>query len=122
MENLTTYQNHIYKSLDLKLGKVDNVTRFTNPPKFGEDRDTDLVPPRGGDIFKSRAFYTFLFLFFLFPDTCTTYTHEPIFTHTRMKDADWLEEVLSNQAFFDIFTFWGSLSPKIPRILPPVGK
>jgi hypothetical protein len=31
----TTYQSHIYVSIDVKLGKVDNVTRSTNPAKFG---------------------------------------------------------------------------------------
>ena len=30
----TTYQSHIYESFDLTFGKVDNVTRFTNPVKY----------------------------------------------------------------------------------------
>ena len=33
----TTYQSYNYESLDLQFGKVDYVTRFTNPAQFGED-------------------------------------------------------------------------------------
>ena len=40
----TTYQSHIYESFDLKFGKVDNVTRFTNPAKFGKDRISGGAP------------------------------------------------------------------------------
>jgi hypothetical protein len=32
-----TYQSHIYESIDLSFGKVDYVTRSTNPGKLGKD-------------------------------------------------------------------------------------
>ena len=34
----TTCQSRICESIDLTLGEVVNVTRFTNPAKFDEDR------------------------------------------------------------------------------------
>ena len=40
----TTYQSHGYESSDLKFGKVDNVTRFNNPAKFGYDRISGGAP------------------------------------------------------------------------------
>jgi len=53
----------------------------------------------------------FVFIFF---DTQKAYTHEPILTHNSSKDAEGLKEVPFQQVFFDIFTFWGSFSPKPP--------
>ena len=44
MKISTTYQSHIYESIDLKLGQVDNVTSFTKLAKFGEDRISDGAP------------------------------------------------------------------------------
>jgi len=35
-ETSTTYQSHIYESIELKFGLGDNVTRFSNPAKFSE--------------------------------------------------------------------------------------
>jgi len=43
-ETSTTYQSHIYESIDLKFGQVDNFTRFSNPAKFGEDRFSGDAP------------------------------------------------------------------------------
>ena len=40
----TTYQSHIYESLDLKFVKIDNVMWFTNPAQFGKDRISSGVP------------------------------------------------------------------------------
>jgi len=37
-ETSITYQSHIYKSFDFKFEWGDNVTRFSNTAKFGEDR------------------------------------------------------------------------------------
>jgi hypothetical protein len=50
-----TNQSHIYQSINLKLGKVYNVTRFTNPAKSGEDRINGALP-RGGELYESRVF------------------------------------------------------------------
>jgi len=59
-ETSTTYQSHIYESIDLKFGLGDNVTRFSKSAKFGEDRFS------GGEIYGLRAFLLlFLFLYFL---------------------------------------------------------
>ena len=55
-KTLDTYQSHIYESFDLKLSKVDRVTRFTNSAKFGENGISNGAP-RGGGIYGSRAFY-----------------------------------------------------------------
>jgi len=41
-ETSTTYQSHIYKSIDLKFD--DYVTRFSNPAKFGKDRFSGGAP------------------------------------------------------------------------------
>jgi hypothetical protein len=65
-KKLTTYQSHTYESIDLKLGKVDNVARFTNPAKFGKDQRW-----RPHVVMK----YTVACLFL-------------IFTHNSSKDAD----------------------------------
>jgi len=81
-ETSTTYQSHIYESIDLKFGLGDYVTRFSSPAKFGEDRFT----PRGGKIYGLRAFY-FIFVF-IFLDTPTAYTRKPILAHNGSKDAD----------------------------------
>jgi len=43
-ETSTTYQSHIYESIDLKFGLGNNVTRFSNPAKFGEDRFSGGAP------------------------------------------------------------------------------
>jgi len=45
-ETSTTYQSHIYKSIDLKLGYSDYVTSFSNPAKFSEDRCSGGAPTR----------------------------------------------------------------------------
>jgi len=52
----TTYQSHIYESIDLKFVYGDHVTRFSNPAKFGEDHSV-VAPPRGGEIYGSRAIF-----------------------------------------------------------------
>jgi len=43
-ETSTTYQSHIYESIDMKFGWGDHVTRFSNPAKFGEDRVSGIAP------------------------------------------------------------------------------
>jgi len=63
----------------------------------------------------------FVFVF-IFLDTHTAYTREPIWTRNSSKDADVLEKVPFKQVFFYIFTLWGSFSPKTPNIPLPVGK
>jgi len=63
-----------------------------------------------------------LFYCFYIPWTRLAYTHKPILKHNSSNDADWLEEVLFKQVFFDIFTFWGSFSPKTPNSSLPIGK
>jgi len=65
-----------------------------------------VAPPRGAEIYGSRAFLLLLFLF-LYSLTRTTYrpTREPILAHNSSKDADWLKEVPFKQVFFDIFIF-----------------
>ena len=56
----------------------------------------------------------FIFIF-LFLDTCTAFTREPISTHKSSKDADWLKEV-PLESFFSIFSrFGGQLPPKTPE-------
>jgi len=43
-ETLTTYQSHIYESIDLKFGWGDYDTRFSNPAEFSEDRISGGAP------------------------------------------------------------------------------
>jgi len=40
----TTYQSHIYESIDLKFLKGDYVTRFSHPAKFSEYRFSGGAP------------------------------------------------------------------------------
>jgi len=120
-ENSTTYQSHIYESIDLKFGQSDNVTRFSNPAKFGEDRFS-VVAPRGGEIYGSRTFFIIIIFVFIFLDTHTAYTREPILTHSSSKDAVELKKCPFSKFFLDIFTFWGSFSPQNPNISLPVRK
>jgi len=76
-------------------------------------------------------FLLFLFLYFLTSLQPIPVGHKPILTHNSSKDAGWLKEVPFKQVFFDIFTFWGVISPKyfifhvsyfIFHIPLPVGK
>jgi len=53
------------------------------------------------------AFFIIIIFVFIFLDTHTAYTREPILTHNSSKDADWLTEVPFKEVFFNIFTFWG---------------
>ena len=104
----TTYQSHIYESIDLNFGKLDYITPSTNLAKFCNDRISGGAPTWWWNMRVTRLFLLLLLsLFFLFLDTCTACTREPIFTHNSSKDADWLKEVPSKQVFLDIFTFWG---------------
>ena len=112
----TTYQSHIYESVDFKLGKVDYVTRFSNPAKFGGDRISGGASTWWWNI---RATCLFFFI-----GTCTVYTRKPIFTHNSLKDADWFKGVPSKQVFFDIF-FLVVIFPQtliILRLSPPLRK
>jgi len=48
-----------------------------------------VMPPRGGEIYGSRAFFIIIIIFvFIFPDTHTAYICEPILTHNSSKDVD----------------------------------
>jgi len=50
-----------------------------------------VAPLRGGEIYGARAFYYYYYLFFavfIFLDTHTAYTREPILTHNSSKDSD----------------------------------
>ena len=80
------------------------------------------VAPRIREIYTSCDFSSFLPYCLFFLRTCIGQTDRDNFTHDGLKDAVWLKEVLSQQVFFYILTFWGSFSPKTPKISPPVGK
>jgi len=82
-----------------------------------------MAPPRGGEIYVSRAFLLFLllFLFFIFLETLTAYTRELMLTPNSPKDADWLKKVLFQQGFFD-FSLSGGNFPKKPNISLQLGK
>jgi len=43
-ETSTTYQSHIYESIELKFGQGDYVTPFSKPVKLGEDRFSGGAP------------------------------------------------------------------------------
>jgi len=76
-ETSTTYQSHIYETIDLKCWLGDYVTRFSNLAKFGEDRFS------GGPhvMVKYTGPVPFLFLFlFLYSLTCLQPI--PILKHT----------------------------------------
>jgi len=62
-ETSTTYQSHIYKSIDLQFGLSDYVTRFSNPAKFGEVRFSGGAPTWCWNI---RVACILLLVFFIF--------------------------------------------------------
>jgi len=64
-----------------------------------------VAPPRGGEIYGSRAFFIIIFVF-IFLDTHTAYTREPILTYNSSKHANWLKEIPFKQVFFDISLSW----------------
>ena len=80
------------------------------------------VAPRIREIYTSCDFSSFLPSSLFFLRTCTGQTDRDNFTHNGSKDAVWRKEVLSQQVFFSILTFWGSFCPQTPKISPPVGK
>jgi len=60
--------------------------RFSNAAKFGEDHISSGAP-RCGEIYGSGACFINIFVF-IFLDTHTAYTREPILTHNSSKDAN----------------------------------
>jgi len=80
------------------------------------------VAPRLREIYTSYDFSSFLLSCLFFLRICTGQTVRDDFTQNGSKDAVWRKELLSQQVFFSHLTFWGSFSPKITEILPPVGK
>jgi len=62
-ETSTTYQSHIYQAIDLKFGKSDYVTRFSNPAKFSEDRFSGGIVKYTGRV--PSLLFLFLFLYSL---------------------------------------------------------
>jgi len=48
-----------------------------------------VAPPRGGEIYGSRVFFIiFIIIVFIFLDTHSAYTREPILTYNSSKNAD----------------------------------
>jgi len=85
-ETSTLRQSHIYESIDLKLVRVITSRVSATLPSLVKIVSA-VAPPRGGEIYGSRAFFIIIFVF-IFLDTQTAYTREPILTHNSSKDAD----------------------------------
>ena len=116
-QNSTAFQSHIYESFVFKSGKGDWVTRINNPAKFGWDRISGGAPTLWWNIGVVCLLLLLWFCFF-FP----SHAYIPYPWTDSSKDAVWREDVPSKQVVFEILTFWGSFSPKPPKIGPAVGK
>jgi len=77
----TTYQSHIYESIDLNLDRVITSRVSATLPSLVKIVSA-VAPPHGGEIYGSRAFFIIIFVFIFF-DTHTAYTREPILTLKR---------------------------------------
>ena len=107
----TTYQSHTYESFGLQFARFIT-SRSSNLPSLVRIV-LAVAPARGGEIFGSRVFN---YYFFVFLDTRTAYIFEPISTHSSSKDADWLKEVRSEQTCFpEFWRFGGHLLRKLPK-------
>ena len=122
METLTPHSSETSGFITMKLCTFDYVGETNTFAKFGWN------PPARG-----RSTHTwnihFLWLFFL-PSLLPFFSCAP--AQTKRIEIIWrtmaqktqfgVRKCPPSKCFFSILTFWGSFSPKTPKISPPVGK
>ena len=109
----TTYQSHIYKSTDLKLGKVDDVTRFTNAAKFGKDRISGGAPSWWWNIRVVCLLFFFLYFFY----SLTRVQPLPVkqFSHEIAQKMRTDSRKCPLSKFSSIFSLFGVIFPPNPH-------